>query len=65
MSMMKHFRAVVENILSCVKKNPNSPILRFNHEFISIMVNKGRIHRELGNFFGCTQNSVKSDDELR
>ena len=32
------------------KIKPNSPILRINHEFNGIMVNKGRTHRELRNF---------------
>ena len=29
---------------------PNLPILRINHEFKGIMVNMGRIYRELRNF---------------
>ena len=34
------------------KKFPNSPILSFNQEFNSIMVNQGRIHGEIANFLG-------------
>ena len=50
----------------CVsKKKPNSPIYSFNQELISIMENKGLIHREIGNFFRCSSNSIKSNDELR
>ena len=32
------------------KQVPNSPILRINHELKSIVVNKGRIHKELRHF---------------
>ena len=28
------------------------------------MVNKGRIHKELGNFFVISSNLIKSDNEL-
>ena len=28
------------------------------------MVNKGRIHRELGNFFMISSNLIKSNDEM-
>ena len=32
------------------KQSPNLPILRLIHELKGVMVNKGQIHRELGNF---------------
>ena len=38
---------VVENTRSSVKKLPNSLIISNNHELNSIVVNKGRIHKEL------------------
>ena len=41
----------------------NLPISRIIHESRAIMVNKGRIHRELGKFFMISLNSIKSDDE--
>ena len=39
--------------------------LKFNQELISIMVNKGRIHKDIGKFFRCSFNPIKSDDDLR
>ena len=44
---------------------PNLPIWGINSEFKGIMVNKGRIHRELRNFRDIFWNLVKLDDELR
>ena len=49
--------------MSC-KKSPNLPILRLIHKLKGIMVNKGRIHGELGNFERYLWNSIKSDNEL-
>ena len=46
--------------MSC-KKSPNLPILRLIHAFKGIMVNKGRIHGELGKF---ERIRVKSNGEL-
>ena len=43
---------------------PNLPILRINHEFKGIMVNMGRIHRELSNFLTQSSNLIKSDKKL-
>ena len=43
---------------------PNLPILRINHEFKGIMVNMGRIHRELRNFLTYSSNLIKSDEKL-
>ena len=43
----------------------NSPILRDNHEFDSIVVNKGRIHGELRYFWYISWNLIKSDYEYR
>ena len=45
------------------KQSPNIPILRIIHELKGIMINKGRIHRELGKFFMISSNLIKSDDE--
>ena len=47
------------------KKISNSLIWRFNHELINIMVIKGRIHKDLKNFFRCIQNLIKLDNEFR
>ena len=44
---------------------PNLPIWGINHELKGIMVNKGRIHRELRYFREIFWNLVKLDDELR
>ena len=44
---------------------PNLPILGINHELKGIMVNKGRIHRELRYFREIFWNLVKLNDELR
>ena len=47
------------------KKIPNLPIYRLIHQLKGIMVNKGQIHRELGNYERYLRNSIKSDNELR
>ena len=47
------------------KIKPNLPIWGINHELKGIMVNKGRIHRELRYFRDIFWNLVKLDDELR
>ena len=47
------------------KKLPNSPILIENYELDSIMVNKGRIHKKLREFFRYHWNLIKYDDELK
>ena len=44
-------------------KCPNLPISRIIHELRGIMVNKGRIHGELGKFLMISLNLIKSDDE--
>ena len=54
---------VIENTRSRSKQSPNIPILRIIHELRGIMVNKGRIHRELGKFFLFSSNLIKSNDE--
>ena len=46
------------------KQSPNLLILRSINEFTGIMVNKGRIHREIRKFERYHRNSIKSDDEL-
>ena len=55
---------VIENIGSRVKIKSNLPILRLNQELRGIMVNKSRIHIELGKFFMISSNLIKSDDEM-
>ena len=62
--MTNRDRVVAENTRSRVKINPNLPILILNHKLRGIMVNKGRIHRELGKFFMISLNLIKSDDEM-
>ena len=47
------------------KIKPNLPILGIYNELSGIMVNKGRIHRELRYFRDIFWNLVKLDDELR
>ena len=47
------------------KINPNLPIWGIKSELKGIMVNKGRIHRELRYFRDIFWNLVKLDDELR
>ena len=47
------------------KIKPTLPIWGINHELNGIMVNKGRIHRELRYFRDIFWNLVKLDDELR
>ena len=63
--MTKRSRMVVENTRSRVKKSLNLPILRLINEFKGKMVNKGRIHGELGKFERYLRNSIKLEDELR
>ena len=43
----------------------NSLIWGFNHDLISIMVSRGRIHGELGYFLRCIQNLIKLNNKLR
>ena len=63
--MTKRDHTVVENTYSHVKKKIMDSLIRgFNHELISIMVNKGRIHKELGKCFRCLQNLIKLNNEL-
>ena len=47
------------------KIKPNLPILGIYHELKGIMVNKGRIHRELRYFREIFWKLIKLDDELR
>ena len=61
--MTRQDREVIENIRSRVKTKSNLPILRIIHELKGIMVNKGRIHRELGKICRISSNLIKSDDE--
>ena len=64
--MTVRFSMVIENARMHVKKKlPSSPVLRFNQELISIIVNKCRIHGEIREFLRYSSNSIKSDDELR
>ena len=46
------------------KKIPNFPISRLIHKLKGILVNKDRIHRELGKFLRYLWNSIKSVNEL-
>ena len=46
-------------------KQTKLTILSFNQELISIMVKKGRIHKEIGEFFRYSSNLIQSDDQLR
>ena len=43
---------------------PNLPILGNSLELRGIMVNMGRIHRELRNFLMYSSNLIKSDEKL-
>ena len=43
---------------------PNLPILGNKLELSGIMVNKGRIHREIGKFLMYYLKLIKSDDKL-
>ena len=43
---------------------PNLPILGNSLELRGIMVNMGRIYRELRNFFTQSSNLIKSDEKL-
>ena len=47
------------------KIKPNLPIWGIKSELKGILVNKGRIHRELRYFRDIFWNLVKLDDELR
>ena len=47
------------------KIKPNLPIWGIKSELKGIMVNKGRIHKELRYFREIFWNLVKLDDELR
>ena len=55
---------VIETTRSRVKLIPNSPILGNKHELRGIVVNKGRIHREIGEFLEILSNLIKSDNEM-
>ena len=55
--------SISRDIVSKIK--PNLPILGINHELKGIMVNKGRIHRELRYFRDIFWKLIKLDDELR
>ena len=62
--LMERDRVVIEYTWSSVKiKCPNLPILRIIHELRGIMVNKGRIHGELGKFLMISLNLIESDDK--
>ena len=45
------------------KQSPNLPMLRIIHKLRGIMVNKGRIHKELGKIVMISSTLIKSDDE--
>ena len=60
--MMRRIYVVIENIGMRVKTIVKT---RFIHELISIMMNEGRVHRDLGYFSRCSSNSIKLTDELR
>ena len=51
--------------VSCKKIIPNLPIWGIKSELKGIMVNKGRIHRELRYFRDIFWKLIKLDDELR
>ena len=64
--MTRRDREVVDFTRSCVKKiKPNLPTLGIYNELSGIMVNKGRIHRELRYFQDIFWKLIKLDDELR
>ena len=48
-----------------VKKIIKLTNLKFNQELISIIVNKGRTHGEIGEFVRYSSNLIKLDNELR
>ena len=55
MALMELIYVIVKNTQICVKINTKLTILRLNHELIHIMVNKGWIHRDLGQFLGIQE----------
>ena len=59
----KRNHEVVNYTRSLLKINPNLPIWWKYLELRGIMVNMGRIHRELGKFLMISLNLIKSDDE--
>ena len=61
---MKQIFAAIENTFHHVKKIINSLIKTINHELMTIMVNKGRIHEELDIYFRYIQNLIKLNNEL-
>ena len=54
--MTKRIHAVFENTQLCVKIITKLIILRFNHELVSLMMNKGQIYKDLSNFLCVLQN---------
>ena len=62
--MMNRDREVINCTWSRVKNNFKLTNLVKYHELRGIMVNMGRIHRELGIFLMISSNLIKSDDEL-
>ena len=57
-------REVVDFKRIASKIIPNLPILGNSLELRGIMVNMGRIHRELRNFLTQSSNLIKSDEKL-
>ena len=55
---------ITKNIEIRDKIISTSPILRLNHKLISIMMNKGGIHKDLGQLFRFSSNAIKSYDEM-
>ena len=52
------------HVISIASKTiPNLPILENSLELRGIMVNMGRIHRELINFLTYSSNLIKSDEK--
>ena len=61
--MTKRDRKVVNRTRSRVKNNSKLINLMKYLELRGIMVNMGRIHRELGKFLMISSNLIKSNDE--
>ena len=57
-------REVIDFTWSCVKNNSKLTNLIKNLELRGIMVNKGRIHKEITKFMMISSKLIKSDDEL-
>ena len=63
--MTRQDHEVIDFTRSHVKNKANLPILGINNKLKGIMVNKGRIHRELRYFRDIFWKLIKLDDELR